>query len=130
MTKPYFYMLPLRFKSLLRDTRGYTLVETLMASAIFLGVLVPACLLAGRLALSRHSHEVLIATQLAQTEMERTLAGALYDDEEKLVAFDQKNWRLKREIERRDDLIIIRVLVFRGARAQALLTLQTLRVAW
>lgn len=127
---PYFFTSPLRFKRLLRDTRGYTLVETLIASAIFLGVLVPACLLAGRLALSRHSHEMLIATQLAQTEMERTLAAAFYFDEEKLIVFDQKHWRLKREIARRNDLIMIRVLVFCGARAQALITLQTLRVAW
>lgn len=114
----------------LHDTRGYTLLETLMASALFLGVLLPACLLAGRMALSRHTHDVLIATQLAQEEMERTLAAALFHEEEKEMEFAQKRWRLHREIERQGDLVKIRVRVYRDAQSPALVTLQTLRVPW
>jgi hypothetical protein len=96
-----------------KSSGGYTLVETLVASAIFLGVLLPASLVLAKLAMSRYNHEVMVATQLAKDEMEKTILGESYHDEAKEIVFDKTRWKLVRAVHERFGLIEICVSVFR-----------------
>ncbi len=115
--------------SFLKDTRGYTLVETLVASAILLSVLIPATLILGKLTLSQYHHDLIVATQLAREEMERTIAEARYQDEEKQVALGKKSWRLVRDVQEQSGLLEIRILVFKLRQAKPLVEIKTLRMA-
>jgi hypothetical protein len=123
--RPTLYAL----RSTLFDTRGYTLVETLVAGAILLGVLAPASLILGELALSQYHHDLIVATQLARDEMERAILDTRYQSDEKLVEFGNKSWRLVREAHDRFGLIEIRIAVFRPRRAKPLVEIKTLRLS-
>jgi hypothetical protein len=114
--------------SFLKDTRGYTLVETLVASAILLSVLIPATLVLGKLTLRQYHHDLIVATQLAREEMERTVAEARYQDEEKQVALSKKSWRLVRDVQEQSGLIEICIRVFKLRQAKPLVEIKTLRV--
>jgi hypothetical protein len=115
--------------TLARDPRGYTLVETLVASAILLSVLIPATLILGKLTSSQYHHDLIMATQLAREEMERTVAEARYQDEEKQVALGKKSWRLVRDVQEQSGLLEIRIRVFKLRQAKPLLEIKTIRVA-
>lgn len=124
-----------RLLAIAKESGGYTLVETLVASAIFLGVLLPASLVLAKLAMSRYNHEVMIATQLAKDEMEKTLLAASFDStssstmgNEKEVLLDGRRWRLARETQERFGLIEIHVRVFRNRETKPLIEFKTLRV--
>jgi len=68
----------LKCPSLLRDESGFTLVEVLVASAIFVGVFLMVTTLLARATTDYLGRRVLTATQLAQAEMEDALgAGTL-----------------------------------------------------
>lgn len=115
-------------QSIWQRSDGYTLVETLVAGAILLGVLIPAALFLGKITLSQHSRDRLVATQLAREEMEKTLIAADFNDEEKPMDFGKRRWRLTRTVENQSGLLVIRVKVFLPNRAQPLMELTTLRV--
>jgi hypothetical protein len=126
-SRRYGAVLRRQFSAFVKSSAGYTLVETLVASAIFLGVLVPASLVVAKLAMSRYNHEVMIATQLAKDEMEKTILGESYHDEVKEIVLDKTRWQLIRTVEERFGLIEIRVSVFRNRDARPLAELKTLR---
>ncbi|MCI0693274.1 hypothetical protein L0337_14875 [candidate division KSB1 bacterium] len=114
--------------SFLKDPHGHTLVETLVASAILLSVLIPATLILGKLTLSQQHHDLIVATQLAREEMERTVAEARYHDEEQQVALGKKHLRLVRDIQEQSGLLEIRICVFKLRQAKPLVEIKTLRV--
>ncbi len=115
--------------SIFSETDGYTLVETLVASAILLSVLIPATLILGRLTLGQYHRDLIVATQLAREEMERTVAEARYQDEEKQMTLDKKSWRLVRDVQEQSSLLEIRIRVFKRWQAKPLVEIKTLRMA-
>jgi hypothetical protein len=119
---------PANRPTFLQDAHGYTLVETLVASAILLSVLIPATLILGRLTLSQHHQDLIAATQLAREEMERTVAEARYQDEEKHVALGKKHWRLVRDVQAQSGLLEIRILVCKLRRTKPLVEIKTFRI--
>ncbi len=118
-----------QFSALAKSTAGYTLVETLVASAILLGVLLPASLVLAKLAMSRHNHNLIIATQLAKDEMERTILSEAYEDEAKEIVLEKTRWKLIRIVQKCFGLIEIRISVFRDRETKPLVELKTLRVS-
>jgi type II secretory pathway pseudopilin PulG len=115
--------------SFLKDPRGYTLVETLVASAILLSVLIPATLILGKLTLGQYHQDLIAATQLAGEEMERTVAEARYQNEEKQVTLGKKSWRVVRDVQEQSGLLEIRIRVFKLRQAKPLVEIKTLRMA-
>ena len=113
----------------LQNTRGYTFVETLVASAILMSVLIPATLILGKLTLGQHHHDLIVAAQLAREEMERTVAEARYQDEEKQMALGKKSWRLIRDVQEQSGLLEIRIRVYKLRHATPLVEIKTLRMA-
>jgi Tfp pilus assembly protein PilV len=106
---------------------GYTLVETLVAGALFLGVLVPATLFLSRSAMNRSALDLSRASFLAQEEMENTLASKRYQDEEKEIPVGRQAWRIQRETGENDGLVELRVSVFKPGKTDPLVVFRTLR---
>lgn len=62
----------------MKSEDGYTLLETVVAMALFVGVLIPIALLIGDFTLDRKSHHLGPALRLAQTEITRIVADRDY----------------------------------------------------
>ena len=58
-------------KRLFENENGYTLVETLIAFAILVAVLIPLGQFIARVMYNDHSRDLIISQQLAAQEMER-----------------------------------------------------------
>ena len=112
---------------LFHSERGYTLIETLVASAILLGVLIPASLFLGRFTAQRRARDLVVAYQLAGAELERTAAHRLFKNDEWFFSQDNKEWRIVRWVESRRGLVFIRVQVFRQNGDRVLVEMKTLR---
>jgi prepilin-type N-terminal cleavage/methylation domain-containing protein len=112
-----------------RTESGYTLVEMLVASAVLLGVLVPATLFLGKITTGRKGRDLIIASQLAESEMERTTSHELYENSEKQIRLDNRNWRIIRNIEEDQGLVDIRIHVFKAKKPKPVFTLKTLRLS-
>ena len=112
-----------------RAESGYTLVETLVASAVLFGVLVPATLFLSKVTTGRKGRDLIIASQLAESEMERTTTHEVYENSEKQIRLDNRDWQIIREIQENQGLIEIRIKVFKAKRTEPVFTLKTLRLA-
>lgn len=110
-----------------KSEAGYTLVETLVASAILLGVLVPAIVFLGKATGSHANYDLLLATQLARAEMEETLLLAQNYDEEKEVLLGKRSWRIVRIVINQNELLEIRVSVYKAGKQRPLVELRTSR---
>lgn len=114
---------------MVRTESGYTLIETLVASAVLLGVLVPATLFLGKITTGRKGRDLIIASQLAESEMERTTAHRNYENSEHQIRLDNRDWRVVRETEEDQGLVEIRIHVFKAKKPEPVLTLKTLRLS-
>ena len=120
----------MRFNHLFKNSNegGYTLVETLVAIAILMGVLVPATLFLGKITSDQRSRDLIAASQLAKEEMEKTIAYQLYENNEKTVKLNNKNYHIIRSIKNQLGLIQIVVKITRRDREEPLVELKTLRI--
>jgi prepilin-type N-terminal cleavage/methylation domain-containing protein len=92
----------------LKSERGYTLIETVIAMALFLSVLIP---LIGTMGTMMFDKKVVTATKalmLAQSEMSTTIAHRDYIN---TVKTSEAGFILVRKIERYNSLVEIRVIV-------------------
>ncbi|MBN1781868.1 prepilin-type N-terminal cleavage/methylation domain-containing protein [bacterium] len=105
---------------------GYTLVEMLVASVLFLAVLIPAMLFLGRITHYQKTRDTIVALNLARARMEQTLAWSEYTDFEKTEIMNRKNYLIRQIIEEQDGLAVIRVSVFREKSGLPLVTLSRL----
>ena len=112
-----------------RTEKGYTLVETLVASAVLLGVLVPAMFFLGKITTGRKGRDLIVASQLAESELEKTTAREVYENSEEQIRSDNRDWRIVREIKENQGLIEIRIRVFKSQNPEPIFTLKTLRLA-
>lgn len=107
---------------------GYTLVEALVASAILLGALIPAVLFFGKITVNQKAKDLIIASQLAEERMEKTIAFHQYNNDEKTLKLNNVTWRILQKVKNRSGLIEIRVKVFKKNQLTPLVELKTLRV--
>ena len=104
---------------------GYTLIETIVALALLVTVLVPLGGMLGLTVAGRRVEERIRALQLAERAMERTLARKAYQDATRWM--EKRRWRIERAIDRQADVVEIRVSVYRKDRTVPLVELRTAR---
>lgn len=114
-------------QSKLKDEDGSTLVETLVAMAILVSVLLPTTLFLGFIAANPMNKEKITALGLAQSEMERVLASKEYPGTERVV---EDQWIIKRVVSKKKKLVQVEVSVYRKNRTQPILTLNTERLLY
>jgi prepilin-type N-terminal cleavage/methylation domain-containing protein len=88
--------------------RGYTLIETVIAMALFLSVLIPLIGTMGTMMFDRKAVIAAKALMLAQSEMSSTIAHQDFID---AVKTSDAGFVLVRKIERYNSLVEIRVSV-------------------
>jgi len=115
----------MNIKKIIQCQRGYTVVETLVASAILMGVLIPSLLFLGRATASQANRDRVVASQLAVEEMERTIAFSLHEYEERVVQLNRKTWRVVRLIDNQMGLVEIRVQVSKPTRNHPIIEMKT-----
>lgn len=91
-----------------KTERGYTLIETVIAMALFLTVLVPLIGAMGTMMFDRKAMTATKALMLAQSEMSTTIAHQDFID---AVKTSEAGFILIKSIERYNSLIEIRVAV-------------------
>ncbi|MEE4312171.1 MAG: hypothetical protein V2J62_09930 [candidate division KSB1 bacterium] len=113
---------------LFTDEKGHSLIETLIALAILIAVLVPLSQLFVRLILNETSRDLMIASQIARGEMERTIARQEYSHANTTISVNNKSWKCVRDIENNKGLVKISISVFKGDEPDAIVQLKTLRL--
>jgi len=88
--------------------RGYTLIETIIAMALFLSVLIPLIGTMGTMMFDRKAMVATKALMLAQSEMSTTIA---HQDYINAVKTSEPGFILIKKIERYNSLVEIRVAV-------------------
>lgn len=97
------YNLPLRH---LLVSSGYTLVETVVALALFLGVLIPLMGAIGVLTLDRKSDELSAALRLGHSEIAEVLAAKDFTDSRRSL---ENGFIIDRKVGRNGPLVEVRV---------------------
>ena len=64
----------MRFPKIIQQQKGYTLLETLVAMALFLSVLIPLGVTMGNLILDGSTNQMNLALQAAQSEITRLIS--------------------------------------------------------
>jgi Tfp pilus assembly protein PilV len=112
-----------------RHEAGFTLVETIIAISILMAVLIPAILFLGKAVMRQTASDAITAVNLAQEEMERTIALRTFRNRESSVLSGRKQWRVVRTADAAGGLVEIRVAVYRPNRPDPIVELKTLRTA-
>ena len=78
----------------MKNKRGYTLVEVLVALALFSVVALPAGRFFLTLTASQTPAQLFWASEIAQTEMEAYLASEEFQPVQKTVDFNGRHWQV------------------------------------
>lgn len=114
-------------KKSIQNEDGYTLVESVVALALLVAVLIPAGHILTKTILTNRTGDLIIASQLARMEMERTILNETFISDEQQVVVNQKNWRIVRQVTNELGLVEVQVLVFKGVQVEPVFILKTMR---
>ena len=117
----------MKSRGILKSEDGSTLIETLVASAILVSVLLPASMFLGYTANNPQNKEKILALSLAQSEMEKVLYEKTYAGYEKEV---EGRWTLKNVVTSGDDLVQVEISVYRKNKLEPIITLTTERLLY
>jgi hypothetical protein len=92
----------------IRNEEGYTLVESLVAMALFVGVLIPLLGIMGNLMFDRRNVDSYRALHVAESEMNRIVSTHDFSVASSTI---ENGFSIDRHIEQRDQLVQIRVSV-------------------
>lgn len=118
----------MKFKKTLEA--GYTLVEVLVALAILVAVLIPAIQFTAKLMNNSYARDLILATRLAQNEIERMISERDFFQGETQIRLNHKIWRVKRIFENNHGLILIRIQVYKKNANVPFIELKTLRLIY
>lgn len=121
----------LRIRSMLtlwNDDQGHTVVEVLVALAVFSAVLVPAMQFTAKAMSNSKARDLITATRLAQSAMEQAISGEDFLRYEKVIRVNEIPWRLQRNFKIEEGLVAIQIQVFKKDATRPLVELQTLRL--
>ena len=107
------------------NQNGYTILEVMIASAVFAVVLIPMVALLGNVLIKYSTSDLITATNLAREEMERTLHDRAFEDLQKNVQMGSLSYKIIKEVENQDDLLLIRIEVFRAKDDKVLASIYT-----
>ena len=116
-----------RRTALLRDSAGYTLVETIVTTALVVTVLVPLGSMAIYLLTVKRNAPEITALAIGQRLMEETLHAQSYAS--RTIELDAGRWRAEKSVSWTGRQIIIVIRVFRRHRPRPLVELMTVRLA-
>lgn len=111
----------------IQDEDGSTLVETLVAMAILVSVLLPTSLFLGYIASNPLNKDKVTALGIAQSEMEQVLANKDYANNEEVI---KGNWIIDRRISEEENLVLIRISIYRKDKPEPVITLNTERLQY
>lgn len=112
-------------KILATDQKGYTLLEVMIATAVFAVVLIPMVALLGNVLIKYSTSDLITSANLAREEMERTLHDRAFEDGQKNVQMGNLSYKIIKKVENKDDLLLIQVEVFRTKDNKALASIYT-----
>ena len=104
---------------------GHTLLETVVALALLVAVLVPAGAALGLLAARPGAGEKAEALQVAERALERTLADQRFQAQTWSVG--EGRWQVERRVEAEGEVLMVHVLVYRRSQEEPRVELQTAR---
>ncbi|MCA9733967.1 MAG: hypothetical protein H6696_14365 [Deferribacteres bacterium] len=110
-----------------KDEKGYTIVESIVANALFLAVLIPALMLLGKFTLYNSGEEKIVAQELAKAKVELLLQQNTIDAAVEQRYHGKIKWLLKTEVTDRNGLQEITVSVYRTKQGKQLAEFKTLR---
>ncbi len=108
------------------EEEGYSLIESIVAIALLLTVLVPVSAFLGSLATKRISKQKIEALAIAQASMENAIQ--LRDFTDKSVPVHDGKWILSEEYILNGDLVTIMITVAKPGRSRPGVSLQTARL--
>ncbi len=112
---------------ILKNEDGATLVESLVAMAILVSVLLPAVMFLGYIANTNHNKDKIIALGLAQSEMETVLKNKSFSNSEREVG---GRFIIQNKIVKEDKLVQINISVYRRNKPDPILKLTTERLLY
>jgi Tfp pilus assembly protein PilV len=113
-----------------KDDRGYTIIEALVSLVIFLIILIPTARLISYLLSDPRNMDKIIAVNLAEKEMEYSLLKHQPENSTHNEKINGKEYVIKREIEREDELLKILVEVYRLNQKRPLVKFETFRLTY
>ncbi len=115
-----------RLPVLIRDERGFTLVEVLVAAALFLGVFMTLATLFAQATTGFTGTRLITASTLAQSAMEEAINARFQESIRRTERSNQVLWEIDRTVERVSDrLIDVRVTVTRASDSKVYASLWT-----
>ena len=102
-------------------------METLVASAILMGVLVPAVLFLGQVTGRHRARDRITAWYLAVDEIEN-MASVSEGSRERDIEIDAKYWTIRTEVEIEEGLALVRIVVLKGDGVKEIAEIKTLRL--
>ncbi|MCK5148073.1 type II secretion system protein [bacterium] len=103
----------IRKKNIIAAEDGFTLVESIVAMAIVVGVLIGTLMIMGRMAASTKTRDRLIAFSMAVEEMENQIAFRKQCSEKRRIQWDHRFWDVERSIVSSMGLMEIEVKVYK-----------------
>ena len=107
---------------------GYTIVEVLVAMALLSAALIPISQFAARVIINTTTRDLIVATGLARSEMERVISEQDFYFGSTTINKNHKTWRVERKIRKRNGLVTIRILVYKKDLPRPVVELETLRL--
>ncbi|MEX2345034.1 MAG: hypothetical protein WD604_05430 [Balneolaceae bacterium] len=117
----------MKHPAILKNENGSTLIETLVATAILVSVLLPVSMFLGYAANNPQNEEKILALGLAQAEMEKVLSEKSYTGFEKEI---DDRWLVTGVITKDDNLVQVGVSVYRKNKQKPVITLTTERLLY
>lgn len=105
--------------------KGYTILEVMIASAVFAVLLIPMVALLGNVLIKYSTSDLVTATSLAREEMERTLHDQTFEDRQKTIQMGSVSYKIIKKVENEANLLLIRVEVFRAKDNKVLASIYT-----
>jgi len=109
------------------NEQGSSLVETLVALAILMAVLIPLMGLVGIWSASPHAKEKVKAAGFAQALIEQSIYLEQYNDS---AFVPEPGWQVIRTIEKDDAMVKIRVDVYRSNKTTPVFGVSTIRIKY
>ena len=107
---------------------GYTLVETVVALAILIAVIIPISQFMVRIIYTERTRDTIITAQLARQEIERNIANNHFKSYQCMELLNNKEWRIVQSVREINNLVYIDVQVFKNNETKPLAELKTIRL--
>jgi len=109
---------------------GHTVVEVLVALVILSIALVPTVQFASRIITTPVTRDLMTATHLARSEMEKAISDGYFTNAWAEVRGNAKMFRIERYFNVDEQLVSVRIRVYKKKTDKLLVELKTLRLAY